>query len=194
VNESPKERHVTDINPNQNEPKANEAASVAASTPTPVKRGFAKPFIAGIAATLVTLGSLAGVAAFAKGPNGAGPLGGKMIERLLDRVEATDEQKSKINAIVERTRTEMEGMREERRNAMTELTEILKAPTIDRAALEAKRAERMSKMDQRSKTMTTAFADIAEVLSPEQRAEAVELIQKRMDKRGKGERGKGNRN
>jgi periplasmic protein CpxP/Spy len=177
---------MTETTPNQNDSTTTETTAVP--TPAIVKRGFAKPFIAGIAATLVTLASLAGVAAFAKGPGGAGPLGGKMIERLLDRVEASEDQKTKINAIVERTRTEMQDLGTEQRASIAELAEILKAPTIDRAALEAKRVERMSKLDQRTKVMTTAFADIAEVLSPEQRKEAAELIQKRMDKRSKRDR------
>ena len=46
---------------------------------------------------------------------------------------------------------------------------LLTANTIDRAALEKVRAERLAEADRVSKELVNALADVAEVLTPEQR-------------------------
>ena len=50
-----------------------------------------------------------------------------------------------------------------------ELHDLLLADTIDRAALERLRAERLADAERISKNLVGALADVAELLSPEQR-------------------------
>ena len=50
-----------------------------------------------------------------------------------------------------------------------ELHDLLLANTIDRAALEQLRTERLADAERISKNLVSALADVAEVLSPEQR-------------------------
>ncbi len=74
---------------------------------------------------------------------------------------------------------------------MEDLTTVLKAPTVDRGVIEQKRAERLAKVDAASKQMTAAFADIAEVLTPEQRKIVAALIEDRAERGGRGGKGEG---
>ena len=55
--------------------------------------------------------------------------------------------------------------------------DLLKAPTIDRAAIEGLRSQQMAVADAISKRVSTAFADTAEVLTPEQRVKLAERMQ-----------------
>jgi Spy/CpxP family protein refolding chaperone len=48
--------------------------------------------------------------------------------------------------------------------------ELLLQPTMDRAALEALRAEQIASADEASKKLVQFLADAADVLTPEQRA------------------------
>ncbi len=50
-----------------------------------------------------------------------------------------------------------------------EFHDLLLADTIDRAVLEQLRAERLADAERISKNLISALADVAEVLSPEQR-------------------------
>ena len=53
---------------------------------------------------------------------------------------------------------------------------LLTASTIDRAALEKVRAERLAEADRVSRELVNALADVAEVLTPEQR----EIVNERL--------------
>jgi protein CpxP len=110
---------------------------------------------------------------------------GFMVDRALNFVDASPEQTQKVKAIVDQAMTDMRAMREEMQGTREEALALLKAPTIDRAAAEKLRAERMAAMDERSKKMVAAMLDIAETLTPEQRAKlATEIEDMRQRRRG----------
>jgi Spy/CpxP family protein refolding chaperone len=67
----------------------------------------------------------------------------------------------------------------------------LAAPTIDRAKIEAMRAEHMKDMDAMSKRMTQAMTDAAEVLNPEQRQKLAQHMAERQQHRRPGAMGGG---
>jgi Spy/CpxP family protein refolding chaperone len=75
-------------------------------------------------------------------------------------------------------------LREKRREARRQMRDILTAQTVDRSKLEALRADAIKLADQASQRVTTALADAAEVLTPEQRAD----LARRLDRFG-GRRG-----
>jgi Spy/CpxP family protein refolding chaperone len=100
------------------------------------------------------------------------------FDHMLRRVHASDAQREKIRAVVR-------GAREQRRATWQQLHELqrrqwrlLGAPTIDRAALEALRAQRMGLLEQASKQRLNTEIAIAEVLDAPQRAQLFELLQR----------------
>lgn len=150
--------------------------------------------VAGLAAVLVGGFGAAGAMSGEFGGPGMGRhmthanMGGRMggmgfagpgFGRMLDEIDATAEQETRIWAIVDAARGELRPMMREFRDARGEIVKILGAGTIDRAAAETLRAERVAAMDEASKKMTAALLDAAEVLTPEQRARLVENFQER---------------
>jgi Spy/CpxP family protein refolding chaperone len=70
-------------------------------------------------------------------------------------------------------------MREKARAARQRAAGLLTQPTVDRAAIEAFRVEQMALADAASKRFAQALADMAEVLTPEQRRKVSEHLERR---------------
>lgn len=107
-----------------------------------------------------------------------GPFGGH-IERMLDVVNATDAQRSQIEAIFKAARQDLAGQREAGRKLHEQLATLYTAPNIDAAAIEATRAQMSAQHEAASKRLSLASIDAARVLTPEQRARMAEVMKKR---------------
>lgn len=103
----------------------------------------------------------------------------RMVKHFADRVEATPEQRSKLTDIAKAAARDLRPLREKARDARKRGMALLAAPTIDRAAIERLRAEQIQAADAVSKRMSQAFADAAEVLTPDQRKKVAERMQRR---------------
>lgn len=114
----------------------------------------------------------------------------KRIQHMLKRLvpDATAEQKTKLNAIAKAAFTDLRPIHEKSREARAQGLKLLAQPTIDRNALEQVRQTQQQLADQRSRRITQAFADAAEVLTPAQRVKATEEIGKRGHGFGHGQR------
>lgn len=141
---------------------------------SPRRRFFKLAALSGAAAGLGTLG----FGAFARGRGeGRGPFDPARMEEHLDRmlkhlyveIDATEAQKQKIDPIVKQAANDLLPLRARVREARREGIRLFAAPTIDRGAIERLRLEQMASADAASKRFTQALADVAEVLSPEQR-------------------------
>ena len=75
---------------------------------------------------------------------------------------------------------DLKPLREQARTARRASMEALAAPTVDRAQIEVLRTQQIQIADQVSKRMSQAFADVADVLTPEQRAKFAQRFQNRM--------------
>jgi Spy/CpxP family protein refolding chaperone len=114
-----------------------------------------------------------------------GPMTPAQIEDRVDRgirhaaieLEATPEQQEKLRAIAKAAVKDLLPMREKAQTARARAAELLTGPKIDRAAIEAFRAEQMATAEAASKRFAQALADAAEVLTPEQRQKAHEWMQ-----------------
>ncbi len=102
-----------------------------------------------------------------------------MVKRMFSSVKASEEQKTRAGAIVRKAAADVRPLEQQLREGRRAGIELLARPTIDRNALEAQRSRQAQLRDQISKRMTQALADLAEVLTPEQRA----TLAKRMSER-----------
>jgi len=107
----------------------------------------------------------------------------KSVEWVLSDVGASAEQKTRVATIARQAAADLAPLRDRHRAARRQAVELLAAPAIDRAAIERLRAEQLRHADDASKRLTQALADIAEALTPEQRAQLRERLERRMSRR-----------
>jgi len=151
------------------------------------KRAAIATLIGGIAAGI-------GFKAFAHGPGcgwhrcglAAGPLDTTAVDERVDRmlkhlyveIDATDEQKQKLTPIVKQAAKDLLPLREKAHTARTQSVALLTGEHIDRAAIEALRAEHLQAADQASRRFAQALGDVAEVLTPAQRKDLAARTEK----------------
>jgi Spy/CpxP family protein refolding chaperone len=100
------------------------------------------------------------------------------VERLGWATDASTEQKTKINAIAQKAADDIFALRAKHLEARKQVIETLAAPTVDRAKLEALRADQMKLAETATKRVTDAVADIADVLTPAQRADLGQRVER----------------
>ena len=93
----------------------------------------------------------------------------RVVKHAAIEIDATQEQQEKITALVTTVAKDLKPVHDQMRAIGKEIHDLLLADTIDRTALETLRAERLADAEQISKNLVGALADVAEVLSPEQR-------------------------
>ena len=100
---------------------------------------------------------------------GFGMMDGRGMDRALDAVNASADQKARIRQIMQAARTDLAAQRDARRTLHEQMQAIFAAPTIDARAAEALRQQMFAQHDAASKRMMQAMLDAAQVLTPEQR-------------------------
>ena len=151
------------------------------------KRAAIATLIGGIAAGI-------GIKAFAQGGGcgwhrggfAAGPLDPAQVDEHLDRmlkhlyveIDATDEQKQRLEPIVKQAVKDLLPLRDKARAGRQRALELLTADTMDRGAIEALRAEHLQLAEQASRRIAQALGDVAEVLTPVQRKELAARMEK----------------
>lgn len=108
------------------------------------------------------------------------------VRWMLADINATEAQQQRIAEIVGATMKEMAPLRERHREARRSVMELLAKPNVDRAAIEAIRAQEMQSADAMSKRLVQSLADVADVLTPEQRAQLAEKMKQRRGHRQRG--------
>jgi protein CpxP len=111
---------------------------------------------------------------------------GRMIDHMLDGLNASDAQRSQIKQIAASAGADLKAQAQAGRALRQRAMQAFTAPTVDAAAVEQVRAQMVQQHDQMSRRMTQAMLDIARVLTPEQRAKIGERMrdrQARMEER-----------
>jgi Spy/CpxP family protein refolding chaperone len=90
---------------------------------------------------------------------------------FLDRLDASPTQKERIVEILSGSLVELHALRERHRERHEEILDVLTGPEIDRQAIEALREQELALAEDASLSLAATLADVAEVLTPEQRAE-----------------------
>ena len=101
-----------------------------------------------------------------------------VVDRIMSELKADDAQKRKAREIADTAAGDLKELALQHRESRQELVAMLRAPTLDRARLEALRAKTVHSLDQSSTRITVAVADLADVLTPAQRLRLVERIEK----------------
>ena len=104
------------------------------------------------------------------GMDGAGmPLAPRQMDRMLDVVSASAEQRAQIKQIAEAARSDLRAQREAGRTLHEQSAALFAQPTIDARAAETLRQQMLAQHDSASKRMLQALLDASRVLTPEQR-------------------------
>jgi periplasmic protein CpxP/Spy len=126
------------------------------------------------------------------GRGGAGFLAGhpRMLDRALDAVNASAEQRSQIKAIATAAHNDLKALRDQGRTLREQSAALFTQPNVDARAAESLRQQLVAQHDQASKRTMQAMLEIARVLTPEQRqALAKRMAERRaMMERHRGER------
>jgi protein CpxP len=99
----------------------------------------------------------------------------KMVNWTLEDVDATADQKAKVNDILQAAMKDLLPEHQEINDAHAQVIQLMSQPTIDRAALEAIRASQIARFDAVSKRLTQAIEDAGDVLTPEQRQKLIAM-------------------
>jgi Spy/CpxP family protein refolding chaperone len=113
----------------------------------------------------------------------------RMVKHIAVEIDATPEQTGKITVLLTSLAKDIKPLREDMHSAGQQIRDLLAADTIDRAALEKVRSERLAEADRVSKNLIGTAADVAEVLTPEQRKKLSERIEEFRGMRGRWHRG-----
>ncbi len=93
----------------------------------------------------------------------------RMVKHVAIEIDATPAQQEKIIALVAAQVMDMKPLHERMHTTRKEIQSLLLAEKIDREALEKLRAARLVEIEKVSKDLVNAIADVAEVLTLEQR-------------------------
>jgi len=159
-------------------------------TPKPSRRRWLHYGVAALAgaATTIVVGALAVGGAHHRWHRGMDPERvGRHIdrgaERLLSRVGASPEQKQKASAILKQAAADVLPMRDQHRAVFAQVRDIIAAPTVDRGKLETLRLSQVQAGDALTRRVTQALADVADVLTPEQRVQLSQMMDRRHRRR-----------
>ncbi len=113
---------------------------------------------------------------------------GRAIDHMLDGLNASDAQRSQIKQIATQAAADLKAQAAAGRGLRQRGMQIFTAPSVDAAAAEQLRQQMLQQHDQMSRRVTQAMLDVANVLTPEQRAKIGERMrdrQARMEERMK---------
>lgn len=137
-----------------------------------------------------------GMGGHGMGGHGMGPAMGmmghpRMAERVLDRINATPEQRTQVRALLKGVQDESRADREAGRALAQQAAELFAQPTVDANAAEALRQQMLARADAASRRMTQLMLELSRVLTPEQRAQLAAERQQMREKmeRRRAERG-----
>ena len=109
------------------------------------------------------------------------PRGGQHLAQMAAHIKVaantTPEQGARIDALIAQATTDLQALHAQAAPYHDQVHAMLGQDRIDRAALENERVAIMSVVDQGSRRMTQLIADVAEVLTPEQRRSVVAQMQ-----------------
>ena len=111
------------------------------------------------------------------GPEAMRDRAASMADRMLSKVDATADQKTRVKGILASAIDDLAKLRAAHQSNREAAIAALSAETIDRDRLEVLRSAEMVLASNASERITRALADAAEVLTPAQRKTFAEMAQ-----------------
>jgi Spy/CpxP family protein refolding chaperone len=100
----------------------------------------------------------------------------RMLRHLYVEIDATDAQKQQLAPIVKAAAADLAPLHVKIHDTRRQALELLSQASVDRAALESLRDEKIKLVEQASRRLTQALADVADVLTPEQKRQLAEHV------------------
>jgi len=159
-------------------------------TPSVNSRSARGPLRALVLTALLTLagGAMQAAHAMPGGPGGSGGPGGRghmgmaspeHLDRMLDSINATVEQRAQIKQMAAAARTDMQAIRQQGRALHQQSQALFAQPTVDARAAETLRQQTLAQHDLASKRRLQMRLDMSRVLSAQQRQQLTERMAKR---------------
>lgn len=120
-----------------------------------------------------------GMHAAGAGPGERGLGNARMLDRMLDSVNATAEQRAQIKPIAALAQTDLRAWHEQGAKLHQQSQALFTKPTVDAGAAEALRFQMSALHDLGSKRRLQMMMDISRVLTPEQRQKLAERMNQR---------------
>lgn len=108
-------------------------------------------------------------------------MGGRGMERMLESVNATPEQRTQVRQIAQAAAADLKAQREASRALRERQMQLFTQPTVDANAAEQLRQQMLAQHDQRSKRVMQAMLDVSRVLTPQQRQQLAQKMQQRRE-------------
>jgi Spy/CpxP family protein refolding chaperone len=102
-------------------------------------------------------------------------MGMYLSDRMLDRINATPEQRTQLRKIAQDGANELRAQHEAGRALRDQMAQLFSQPAIDARAVEALRQQMLAHHDQASKRRMQALLDASSVLTAEQRKQVADL-------------------
>ncbi|MDT9001907.1 periplasmic heavy metal sensor [Paucibacter sp. APW11] len=118
------------------------------------------------------------MAASASTPQGAAAHADKMLKHLYAEIDATPAQQAAIGPLVKQAVQDLFPLRQQAHSAHAQALQLVQQTPIDRAALENARQQHLQLADQASRRLVQLIADIGDQLTPAQRQQLVQHINK----------------
>jgi Spy/CpxP family protein refolding chaperone len=106
----------------------------------------------------------------------------RQMDRLLDGIQATPEQRVQLKQIALDARTDLRAQREAGQALREQGRALFAQPTVDEAAAEALRQQWLARHDRASQRMMQALLEMSRVLTPDQRQAMTALMAERRDR------------
>lgn len=111
------------------------------------------------------------------------PLGGPMLDRVLDQMQASDAQRQQLHSIADAARADLKPTLDADRADHERMVQLFAQPVVDPAAVETLRKRMVARHDTVTKRMNVAMLDAAKVLTAEQRQQMAEFAHAREARR-----------
>lgn len=105
----------------------------------------------------------------------------RMADRMLDGLGVTEAQRTQIRQLAQAAAADLKTLRDDGRGLHEKSLQLLAAPSIDTAALESLRQQMLAQHDRASQRTLKLAIDVANVLTPEQRAKLGERMKQRAE-------------